>query len=208
MMGAAVTGLATLLLLFAEWRGSQAGKWLCKPVASAGFVCAAIEWGALEDRYGRTVLAALALSLIGDVLLIPKSKAVFRAGILAFLCGHLAYLAAFVIRGIEPRWALLAAVVLLPLAIGVGRKLLAHVQGGLRGAVLAYIAVISLMVCAASGTRTPLVIAGAVAFYLSDLSVARDRFVHKSFANRLWGLPLYYGAQLILAFSVVRPDLS
>jgi hypothetical protein len=43
---------------------------------------------------------------------------------------------------------------------------------------------------------------GAVMFYLSDLAVARDRFVAPGFTNRVWGLPLYYGAQLILALTV------
>jgi len=45
-------------------------------------------------------------------------------------------------------------------------------------------------------------LAGAVTFYVSDLSVARDRFLAPGFVNRLWGLPLYYGAQLLLAGSV------
>jgi hypothetical protein len=29
--------------------------------------------------------------------------------------------------------------------------------------------------------------------------VARDRFVRHEFRNRAWGLPLYYGAQLMIA---------
>ena len=31
---------------------------------------------------------------------------------------------------------------------------------------------------------------------------ARDRFVAEEFANRVWGLPLYYAAQVALAWSV------
>jgi hypothetical protein len=42
------------------------------------------------------------------------------------------------------------------------------------------------------------------AFYLSDLFVARQRFVAPAFANRLYGLPLYYLGQFLLAFSVGR----
>ena len=45
---------------------------------------------------------------------------------------------------------------------------------------------------------------GAVLFLLSDLSVARDRFVAPGFVNRLWGLPFYYGGQVLLAASVAR----
>ncbi len=39
-------------------------------------------------------------------------------------------------------------------------------------------------------------------FYLSDLFVARERFVTSAFVNRLVGLPLYYGGQVLLALSV------
>ncbi len=45
-------------------------------------------------------------------------------------------------------------------------------------------------------------LAGAVSFYVSDLSVARDRFLAPGFSNRIWGLPLYYGGQPLLAWSV------
>jgi hypothetical protein len=72
------------------------------------------------------------------------------------------------------------------------------------------VVVITLMVAAASSairselssTAQALVLGGAVAFYLSDLFVARDRFVVEGFTNRLVGLPLYYGGQYLLAFSV------
>jgi hypothetical protein len=45
------------------------------------------------------------------------------------------------------------------------------------------------------------VMTAAVAFYISDVSVARDRFVAPGFGNRIWGLPLYYAAQLLFALS-------
>ena len=60
------------------------------------------------------------------------------------------------------------------------------------------------MVVLAGGTMAAtglqLVIA-AVMFAVSDIFVARDRFVSPSVVNRLWGLPLYYAAQLIFALS-------
>ncbi len=43
---------------------------------------------------------------------------------------------------------------------------------------------------------------GALCFYVSDIFVARDRFVKSQFLNRLLGLPLYYGGQFLIAFSV------
>ena len=76
----------------------------------------------------------------------------------------------------------------------------------MRGPVMAYMAVISCMVIAAASTFAhavawPLLV-GALMFYGSDLSVARDRFVRPGFANSIWGLPLYYGGQILLAWSV------
>ena len=51
------------------------------------------------------------------------------------------------------------------------------------------------------GPRRSLLGGGATAFYLSDLAVARERFVTRSFADKLWGLPLYYVAQVLIALS-------
>ena len=72
--------------------------------------------------------------------------------------------------------------------------------------VLAYVVVITMMVICAAGTvNAPggaVRVLGAVAFYLSDLGVARERFVTPGLANRLFGLPLYYGGQVLLALSI------
>jgi len=62
------------------------------------------------------------------------------------------------------------------------------------------IGVMSTLACGVSAAGGPWqVAAGALAFTASDVSVARDRFVEREFFNRAWGLPLYYGAQLLLA---------
>ena len=75
----------------------------------------------------------------------------------------------------------------------------------MRPPLLAYVVTISLMVVVAAGAMGAggvLIPLGALLFYVSDLAVARDRFVAPGFANRLWGLPLYYTATLILAATV------
>ena len=55
---------------------------------------------------------------------------------------------------------------------------------------------------AAAKVRNPTIFLGAAMFYVSDLSVARDKFVAPGLVNRLWGLPLYYAAQFVLAWTV------
>ena len=82
--------------------------------------------------------------------------------------------------------------------------------------VLLYIIVITLMMSGAwsvlgDGTLALsgriAVFTGALSFYVSDIFVARDRFLKTEFLNRLVGLPLYYFGQFLLAFSIgfLRP---
>jgi uncharacterized membrane protein YhhN len=188
-------GLAAIGMLFVS-----------KPSASVGFLLVALGSGALESVYGAWVFAGLALSLFGDVLLMFRDTARFRAGLVAFLLGHIAYVVAFAVAGVAAAWVGVAAFGAVIMAVPVLRWLMPHVDRGMRGPVLAYVAVISVMLALAVGTRgaghTALIVGGAVLFYVSDLFVARERFVTSAFVNRLVGLPLYYGGQVLLALSV------
>ncbi len=203
-VAATVTGLAVTLA--AVGAGRRALLYVAKPAASVGFIVVALGSGGLDDSYGRRILVGLGLSLVGDVLLMFRGSAQFRIGLVSFLLAHVAYAVAFLDAGISVPWWLGAGVVALLAALVVTRWLLPHVEGDMRTPVLAYVVVISVMVSLAVGAsgagRTLLVAAGAGLFYLSDLFVARDRFVTPSFANTLVGLPLYYGGQILLALSI------
>lgn len=191
-------------LLVAEWRSSTRGAWLAKPLASAAFIWAGLAAGALDSGYGRLVMLGLLLCLAGDVLLIPRGKpAVFRAGIFAFLLGHVAYGAAFLTQPLSVPGLLIAGVLLAVLLLGILRWLGRSLPPDMVGPVRAYLVVIGVMsalACAVTAAGGPLAVAGgALAFTASDVSVARDRFVRHEFVNRAWGLPLYYAAQLLIA---------
>jgi uncharacterized membrane protein YhhN len=199
LCAAAVAGL-----LRAECRGSRGGLWLTKPVASLAFIWAALAAGALETTYGQLVLLGLVLCLLGDVLLIPLERpAVFRAGVFAFLAGHLAYSAAFLTRQISLVGFVVGAALLAVVLGGVLRWLGSSLPKDMVWPVRAYMVVIGLMSALACGVTAAggswAVAAGALAFTASDVSVARDRFVQHEFVNRAWGLPLYYAAQLLIA---------
>jgi len=178
--------------------------WLTKPLASLAFMWAGLQAGALESSYGALIFAGLGLCLLGDLLLIPLGRpTVFRAGVFAFLSGHLAYSAAFLTRPIHPLGLGVAAVLL---AVGLGlvlRWLSPSLPKDMVWSVRAYMLVIGFMsalACGVTAAGGPWAVAiGALAFTASDISVARDRFVRHEFANRAWGLPLYYAAQLLIA---------
>jgi len=203
----AAIALAVVALLFFEYTGRSSGVWVAKPLASTAFVGAALAAGALHTAYGRAILAGLVLSWFGDVFLIPKGQPrIFLAGVLSFLAGHVAYACAFVLRGVDSGALLAASLVVTVIAIVVLRWLAANVPTDMKIAVPAYVLVISVMVVCSiasfASRGNAWIPVGAVGFYLSDLSVARDRFVVSAFVNRLWGLPLYYAAQVALAWSV------
>jgi uncharacterized membrane protein YhhN len=202
----ALTLVAVGALLFAEFRGVRALVWVAKPLASSGFVAASLASGALESAYGRSVLFALVLCWLGDVLLIPQARAAFLAGLVSFLLGHVAFAFAFAQRGIALGFGAPALVAALAGGLVFLRYCEPHVPAALRHPVRVYVAAISLMLACAAGTLgkagDPTILLGALMFWLSDLAVARDRFIAPGPWNRLWGLPLYYGAQLVLASTV------
>ncbi len=202
---ATVTLLGLAGLLIANHRGSERGAWFTKPVAAAGFVAVALSVGALESGYGSWILLGLVLSFFGDVLLIPKGRpAAFKAGLLSFLLGHVAYVVAF--AQLDGNLAVAVGAGIACVAVGslVMRWLNPHLGGDMRVPVVAYVIVISSMLVLATSVSVagprPDIFAGAFLFYLSDLSVARDRFVAPGFVNGAWGLPAYFIGQLILAW--------
>ena len=203
----AATGVAVIGLLLSEYRGWRTGVWVAKPLASTGFVALALAAGATETPYGLAVLVALVLCWLGDVFLIPKgATALFLVGLVSFLLGHVGFAVAFTLCGPDLLWMAAAALLVLPPALVVLRWLRPNLPAKMRLPVVAYVVVISLMVVTAAGaaaaTGRGAIALGATCFYLSDLHVARDRFVSRSFWNKSWGLPLYYAAQLILASTV------
>jgi uncharacterized membrane protein YhhN len=207
----AATGVCAcfvLLHLGAERQGQRLLAGLSKLVASAAFLSVAWTLGAAKSGYGVTVLIALGLCAVGDALLLSREDRAFLGGLVSFLGGHVALAVAFGSLGSARGWIPGALLCLAGSTGGVLSWLLPHVERPMKAPVLAYCAVISVMVAlafGAFGAGAPWMIpAGAALFYLSDLAVARDRFVKPGFVNRAWGLPVYYFSTLLLAWSVAR----
>ena len=204
VVGAVLAG-ALVSLLRAIRAGDRALEVVSKTAASLCFVVlGAVRWTA-GDAVGSWLLAGLVLCMVGDVLLLGSDRS-FDLGLAAFLLGHLAYVGGF--RAALPLadWPVLMAVPLAVAGIAVGAWLWPRL--GRRGpSVALYIAVISLMVWGGVSTSFSRVLpwtaaGGAVLFYLSDLAVARQRFVRPDFVNRAVGLPLYYAGQLLIAITI------
>ena len=203
----AVTSIgACLALVILLYHGHLIPAAIAKLIASTAFIALALHAGALQSVYGKLILAGLAFSWCGDMLLIGTSKVHFLAGLVAFLLAHLTYIFAFAKHGYDRRWAALAAAPLIAIAIAVSIWLKPFTPADLSIPVLAYIGAITVMVILAIATRgvggSRLIVAGAVMFFLSDLSVAALRLVETEYATYILGLPLYYAGQACLALSV------
>ncbi len=197
-------------LLIGEGKGLDAVRVPSKALASAAFIVQAWWMGALASGLlGVAVFVGLCWSALGDVLLLSRNRVAFLAGLVAFLIAHLAYMLAFASQHPSPGVFVVASV---PLAIagGVVWRWLAPGLRSLAAPVVMYVgaitAMVGLSIAAAvsvpSGPRLGM-LASAVLFWMSDLTVARDRFVDHSPWNRYVGLPLYYVAQLGFAVFVV-----
>jgi uncharacterized membrane protein YhhN len=200
----AIVVVAVAALVTAERNGRRSQAVLAKTIASAGFVVLALTRSQLSTPYDRWILAGLVACMIGDVLLaVPRA---FPAGLASFLVGHLGFIVAFSTL-VPPRgWPPLAGATLAVASVAAAIWLWPHL-GAMRVAVLAYIGVITVMAwgaTAASGRAGWMTFAAGLLFYVSDLAVARDRFVLGRFSYRAWGLPAYYLAQVLFALTLGR----
>jgi uncharacterized membrane protein YhhN len=209
---------AVAVLVLGEYLDNDRIRFTAKPLASLAFVLVGVF--ALMDNtsieeFEIATLIGLVLGALGDMALMSEHG--FLAGLGSFLLGHLAYVVA-VGTYLPPRTWLAAAGPYAALPAIVGLAALAYLWpklGKLRVPVIFYVVVIIAMVISAIAlvrsdildmhrNRRELFAAGAVLFFISDLSVARDKFVAPGFANRVWGLPVYYGAQVLIAWSLFR----
>jgi hypothetical protein len=197
--------------LAAEYLEQRLAGCLLKTFASSAFVALAAFAGAADTTFGQVLFAGFILSFIGDVLLLWH--ATFLAGLGSFLLGHVAFALGAVTFLTKPGALAAAAPTLaggaLLMAIAgtlAWRWLSPNLQGFMRRAVLAYLLTIATMVVltiGAAAVGAPLLLPiGAILFAISDLAVARERFVEKTIRNKVWGLPFYYGAQVLIALSI------
>ncbi|WP_200843509.1 lysoplasmalogenase [Pantoea sp. 18069] len=193
--------------------GLQQWHLVFKPLA---MVCALLAVALSMHRHGATrsgwlLLAALAASLAGDVLLMLRG--LFIPGLAAFLLAHLCYIALFK-QG--QRWFALRSALAFALLLAAAMYTFLW-QGGLPAAlrlpVAAYVLVIALMAAQAWGRwheaaaadrpAALLVALGACSFMLSDSLLATNRFVQPLPWAQLAVLSSYYLAQVLIVVGML-----
>ena len=191
--------VATVALVLCDYRDFRAGRYLFKPLAAIAFIWLALSLDATDTRYGQWLLAALALCLVGDVFLMWDNERSFLAGLAAFLCGHLLFAVAFFQLPVNLMGLAISALPVLVLLGTVWRWLMPHVNRDMKIPVTLYILVISAMLLCAGMTAGQ----RRAAFSAEAAIVARRQFIlPASRLNGVWGTPLYFLSQMVLASSL------
>lgn len=184
-------------------------EWVLKPLVLVLLGVAAWAMGASESTAGWWLLAALGLSLAGDVALLSDSEPRFIVGLGSFLAAHVALVVAFSHLGM-PRadLGLVGLALVVTMVAVVGRRVVpaTRAAGGavLAGAVAAYMGVIGAMVVAAWATGHLLVALGATVFMVSDAVLALDRFVRARRFGPLTVIVTYHLGQVLIVLGVLR----
>ena len=193
---------ASAYLLFYVRRPPSLNRTVIKTLAIAALAALAVI---MDGPW--LLVAALALSALGDLFISRDGEAAFLAGLGSFLCAHIAYVALFwgVAGGASPVFAIAFGVY----AVCMLRWFWPHLAE-MKAPVCAYIAVIYAMGVVAAGAPVALwpVIAGAALFVISDSVLAAETFVFKD-APRRWTAPViwttYYASQVLIAAAFICP---
>ena len=169
-----------------------------------------------EPGFARTILIGLVFGMAGDILLnlrfvFPENgQKIFLVGIVAFLIGHILYLAALIplssnLAACVAIGAVLASLLLYRIFTTMEVKPAFKVFG------VVYLGAVIIMTTVAIGnllssfSTTALVYAvGAVLFTVSDIVLIFNTFGSTSrFSMRIANLSLYYAGQMLIALSLL-----
>jgi uncharacterized membrane protein YhhN len=193
-------------LVVSEYYNFKIGEYIFKPVAASSFVFISFKLGAFESGYGCLILFSLVLCAVGDILLLSRKLRIsFFCGMLVFAIAHLSFSLAFIKSG---TFDFASLVTFLPLIMILGcinfMYLLPKVPHKFKPFILLYGLAIFMMITSAYTFmyEQKLILIAATFFVLSDIFVAKDRFIKRSTKNALLITPLYFAAQGLFAFSV------
>lgn len=204
--------VTVFLLIRAEFLEQRRQIYILKPISTLLVIAVALL-SFLEPTRNSTytvgVVVGLVLSFGGDVaLMFQENRRAFTGGLALFLLAHVAYTVVFALLGRLSGWDLLSAALLLMVGVGF-YGLIRPNLGKMKGPVIAYILVISLMVNRAvstllspifGGGQALMVAIGSVLFYISDVILAANRYWRPWRYQRI-SLAFYYGGQLLIALA-------
>ncbi|MEZ5738714.1 MAG: lysoplasmalogenase family protein [Burkholderiaceae bacterium] len=213
---AATAAIGAMMAIAGQLNSAPELVWLFTPLTTLLIVWAAWRRGAVADRYAQFIFVGLLLSLVGDLLMIPRGWHLW--GVAAMTLAHLAYLRAFTAD--SPRWRvrgpLLACLLL-------GALLLYLIWPRLHASWQVVMSLHLLLLCLTTaqahsrarlahrlGQAGPLArqaALGMTLLFLAGALLALSRFWAAIPLAPLWILVTYWAGQVMIALSIpVHPD--
>ncbi len=190
--------------------GRKRDEYALKPATLVLLIAVASVIGSPDGSRRAWFVAALVLSLAGDVFLMldkGPERALFVPGLASFLLAHIAYVIGWLAAGVSV--GLVAALVAgvwvaaSPLLWRIVKAIREH-HKELVGPVVAYSVAIAAMVGAALAGGIAWGIAGALLFFGSDFMIAWSRFVSPFPHHRLAIIVTYHLGQAGLVLSLLQ----
>lgn len=194
-----LAGVVAVADWVAVWRRPAPAENVLKPLVLVLLIVAALVLDPADGAQRAWFVAALVLSLAGDVFLLPAVDR-FVPGLASFLLAHVAFIVGLTFED-GSTWPAFAVVALVPVAVRVIGAVRSN-EPDLLVPVVLYITVIAVMVATALRSGDAIAAIGALTFAASDSILALDRFDQ----HRRW-MPLavmvtYHAAQGLLVLSV------
>ncbi len=208
-----------ILFIRSELAGKLGLATILKGIASAFFVAfGAVCYGNFPTSFGKLILIGLVLGMAGDILLNLRnqfsggaSMKVFALGVLAFLSGHILYIAAL-IQSCSAMLLLAAGMtaVISFLAIPPLMKRISAPSKGLKLFGYVYLVIVIAMFSCSAGVLVNLgaslgnlvFAAGAFLFLISDFIMIYYTFGNKLPVLRVTNLLCYYIGQLLIGLCI------
>lgn len=189
--------------------GNRPGRHVTKPGALIALTLAAATLDpGVESSVRWVMVIGLVLSLAGDVFLLLPDKW-FIAGLASFLAAHVAYIVAFWMTDISVVGLLAGVAIVAVCLVVVGPRFRPALRDERNRAMVVpgclYAAVISAMVVSAFGVWSTWAIVGAFLFYVSDATLAWNRFLEQRRFGNIAVMVTYHLGQAGLVAWIAWP---
>jgi uncharacterized membrane protein YhhN len=202
----AVTAAVAVIDWIAVVHSNTRLEYAAKPLVMVGLIGVALSLDPVSSVQRNLFVVALVLGLVSDVFLMLPGD-LLLPGLVAALVEHIAYIAGFRARPLEATWLVVGAVIALASAavlVPFYYRALRRKQPDLVIPVLAYVAVLVVMVASAGGTGSLIALAGALLFFYSDALLGWYRFVDPVSWGRPVNITAYHAGQALLVLSLAR----
>lgn len=181
-------------------------EYVCKPTAAVIFLMTALTLDPADEVARAVLVVALVFCVAGDVfLMLPRDA--FLPGLGSFAVAQILFTVSFALREPTLTGAIVGVVAVVVGATVLARRFIGALRrsgsGSMVPAILVYVTVISAMVVSAVAGGSPVAIAGAVLFMISDSLIAEERFVSSRRWQRLVIIVTYHMALAGLVLGLV-----